>query len=126
MIAPDDLKYTKEHEWLKVEGDTVTIGITDFAQDSLGDIVYVDLPEIGATVEAGDGIGNIESVKAVAELFCPVAGEVVEVNEELEGQPELVNSEPYASGWILKVKTDPSKLDIEELMDSSAYADFAK
>ncbi len=126
MIAPEELKYTEEHEWLKVEGDTITIGITDFAQSSLGDIVYVELPEVGASVEAGESVGNIESVKAVAEIYCPISGEIIEVNGELEDQPELTNSAPYEDGWILKVKADASMSDLSKFMDSASYTDFAK
>lgn len=125
MSAPEELKYTEEHEWLKVDGEIVTIGITDFAQKSLGDIVYIELPEVGSTVEAGESIGNIESVKAVAELYSPIAGEIIEVNEELEDQPELTNSAPYEDGWVVKVKVDGAA-GLDKFMDSSAYADFAK
>ena len=126
MTAPEDLKYTEEHEWLKVDGETVTLGITDFAQNSLGDIVYVELPEVGTTVAVGDSIGNIESVKAVEELFCPIAGEVIKINEELKERPELVNSEPYENGWMVKVKVTSTEMDLNMFMDSSAYVDFAQ
>ena len=126
MKAPEELKYTEDHEWLRVEGDSITVGITDFAQNSLGDIVYVELPELGASVEAGESIGNIESVKAVAELYCPVSGETVAINNELEDQPELTNSDPYEKGWILKLKVEPSALELDKFMDSTAYSDFAK
>ena len=126
MITPEDLRYTEEHEWLKIEDEAVILGITDFAQNSLGDVVFVDLPEIGTTAEAGDSIGSIESVKTVAELFCPVAGEVIEINEELEDRPELVNSAPYENGWMVKIKVDSSVLTSDKFMDSDAYADFIK
>lgn len=126
MAIPEGLKYTKDHEWLKIEGDIVTVGITDFAQNSLGDIVYVELPEVGDSVEAGDSVGNIESVKAVAELYCPVTGEIVEINGDLEEQPELTNSAPYENGWVLKIKVDAANLGSDEFMDAAAYEDIAK
>jgi glycine cleavage system H protein len=126
MSVPEGLKYTKEHEWLKIDGDTVTVGITDFAQNSLGDIVYVELPEVGESVEAGDSIGNIESVKAVAELYCPISGEVVEINSELEDQPELTNASPFDQGWMIKIKVDVANLENEELMDAKSYDDLEK
>jgi len=121
MSVPEGLKYTKDHEWLKIDGDIVTVGITDFAQNSLGDIVYVELPEVGDSVDSGDSIGNIESVKAVAELYCPVSGEVVETNGDLEDQPELTNSSPFENGWMLKIKVDAASLESDELMDAKAY-----
>lgn len=120
----EGLKYSKDHEWVKVEGDIATVGITDYAQGNLGDIVFVELPETDEDVESGESIGNIESVKAVAELFCPVSGTVVEVNEGLEDQPELVNSDPYEGGWIVKLKIEDGATD--DLMDAAAYAELAK
>jgi len=124
-MYPDAYRYSKEHEWLAVDGDTVTVGITHHAQDQLGDIVYVDLPEVGSEFEAGDEFGSVESVKAVAEVYMPVSGEVLEVNEGLEDNPELVNSSPHEDGWILKLKmSDTSQLD--EMMDAGAYATFVK
>jgi len=123
MNFPDDLRYTKEHEWVRVEGDTGVVGISDYAQDQLGDIVYLDLPAIGASMTKLGKMGEIESVKAVSELYSPVSGEVLEVNTEAVDSPELVNSEPYGRGWLIKVRlSDASELD--ELMDASAYDDF--
>ena len=120
-MYPDDLKYSSEHEWARVgNGDVVEVGITNFAQDTLGDVVFVELPEIGSKVDQFDKFGEIESVKAVSDLFSPVSGTVTAVNEELEQSPELVNSDPYGDGWIMEVQLDdPSELD--ELMDSLTY-----
>ncbi len=123
MNFPDDLRYTKEHEWVRVEGGTGVVGISDYAQDMLGDIVYLDLPAAGATVEKLGKMGEVESVKAVSELYSPVSGEVVEVNQEAVDSPELVNSEPYARGWLIRVRlANASELD--DLMDASAYDGF--
>ncbi len=105
MSVPGDLQYTKSHEWVRTEGDTATIGITDHAQDELGDVVFVELPEAGTTFEAGDSFGAVESVKAVSDLYAPVGGEVVEVNEALGDAPEKINEDPYGEGWILKLRT---------------------
>jgi glycine cleavage system H protein len=102
--SPDDRKYSKEHEWLKIDGDAATIGITDFAQDQLGDVVYVDLPEAGVTITQFEKMGEIESVKAVSDLFTPASGEVVEVNQQVVEKPELVNSDPHGDGWLLRIK----------------------
>ena len=120
-MYPDDLKYSSEHEWARVgNGDVVEVGITHYAQDTLGDVVFVELPEIGSRVDQFDKFGEIESVKAVSDLFSPVSGTVSAVNEELEQSPELVNSDPYGDGWIMEVKLDdPTELD--ELMDSETY-----
>ncbi len=120
-MYPDDLKYSSEHEWARVgNGDVVEVGITHYAQDTLGDVVFVELPEIGSRVDQFDKFGEIESVKAVSDLFSPVSGTVTAVNEELEQSPELCNSDPYGDGWIMEVKLDdPSELD--ELMDSETY-----
>ncbi|GAC1613396.1 MAG: glycine cleavage system protein GcvH [Vulcanimicrobiaceae bacterium] len=104
MTQPENLLYSKEHEWVKVEGDTATIGITDYAQNSLGDIVYVELPKVGATISQFGNTGVIESVKAVSDLFSPVSGEVTQINSELEADPALVNREPFGQGWLFKVK----------------------
>jgi glycine cleavage system H protein len=104
VAQPADLLYSKEHEWVKVDGDTATIGITDYAQNSLGDIVYVELPRVGAKVEQFGSVGVVESVKAVSDLFTPVGGEVVDINGELEGDPALVNREPFSGGWMFKIK----------------------
>jgi glycine cleavage system H protein len=103
LSVPEDLKYTKSHEWVRTEGDTATVGITEHAQDELGDVVFVELPETGTTLEAGDTFGAVESVKAVSDLYAPVGGEVVEVNEALNDAPEKINEDPYGDGWILKL-----------------------
>jgi len=119
---PQELRYTKEHEYVKrtSEPDVVEIGITDFAQGELGDIVYVELPKVGATFESNDVFGTIEAVKAVSELFSPLAGEVVEVNEQLDAEPNLVNTDPYEAGWMIRLKVaDPSVVDA--LMDAADY-----
>ncbi|TYO96352.1 glycine cleavage system H protein [Geothermobacter ehrlichii] len=120
MEFPEELKYTEEHEWVLVEDDIVTVGITDFAQDALGDVVFVELPEVGAQVDAGKPFGVVESVKAVSDIYAPVSGEVVEVNEELPDTPELVNTSPYEDGWMIKIRlSDPSELD--NLLEADAY-----
>lgn len=122
-MYPDDLKYDKEHEWVRVEGDVATIGISDFAQSQLGDVVYVDLPSEGDTAIAGDTFGEIESVKSVSELYSPVSGEIVEVNGSLGDTPETVNADPYGDGWMIKVRLeDPSQVDA--LMTASDYEAF--
>lgn len=122
-MNPEGLYYSEEHEWVKVDGDIATIGITDHAQEALGDIVYIEMPEVGDTMGKNDVSGSIESVKAVSDLYCPVSGEIAEINEALEDAPETVNEEPYKGGWIFKVKmTDSSELD--DLMDASAYGAF--
>jgi glycine cleavage system H protein len=119
MSYPADLKYTKEHEWIRVDGNTGTIGITDFAQQQLGDVVYVELPEVGSTMTAGRVFGTIESVKAVSELFAPVTGEVSEVNTSLKDRPDHVNSKPHET-WMVKVKLS-NPAEIGSLMDAAAY-----
>lgn len=121
MASPGDRKYTKEHEWVKLDGDNGTVGITDYAQDQLGDIVFVELPDIGATVTAMQKFGEIESVKAVSELFSPVSGEVVGRNEELNDNPQWVNDSPYDEGWMLKVKLSSEP---ENLMSADEYEKF--
>lgn len=119
MAYPADLKYTKDHEWIRISGDTAEIGITDFAQQQLGDVVYIDLPAVGATVTSGQSFGSIESVKAVSELFAPLSGEVTDVNQELKDHPETVNSRPHET-WMVKVKlSDPSAAS--SLLDSAQY-----
>ena len=119
-MNPADLKYTPEHEWLRVEGDMAVIGVTDYAQDQLGDIVYIGLPEVGDTIEPGASIGELESTKSVSDLYAPVAGVVAERNDALEQTPEIVNSDPYGEGWLIKVTlADPGALD--GLLDASAY-----
>lgn len=119
MTYPADLKYTKEHEWIRVDGTTGTIGITDFAQQQLGDVVYVELPDVGATLAAGQVFGTIESVKAVSELFAPVSGEVTETNGSLKDRPDAVNSKPHET-WMVKVKLANSG-EVASLMDAKAY-----
>ena len=119
MAYPADLKYTKDHEWIRVAGDTAEVGITDYAQQQLGDVVYVELPEVGRQLTAGESFGSIESVKAVSELFAPMSGEVVAVNTELANHPEVVNSRPHES-WMIKVKlSNPG--DAAALMDATQY-----
>ncbi len=124
LILPEDVRYSDDHEWAKVEGATVKIGISDYAQDQLGDVVFVELPEVGDSFEAGDEFGTIESVKAVSELYLPLGGEVVAVNEELEGAPELLNQDPYSS-WIIEVKANDVQ-DLENLLDRDAYLGILK
>ncbi|HEX6215907.1 MAG TPA: glycine cleavage system protein GcvH [Vicinamibacterales bacterium] len=119
MSYPTDLKYTKEHEWVRVTGNEGTIGITDFAQQQLGDVVYVELPDVGSTITAGQVFGTIESVKAVSELFAPVSGEVTEINTSLKDRPDHVNSKPHET-WMVKVKLNNTG-DIASLMDAGAY-----
>ena len=122
MSYPDDLRYSKEHEWVRVDGDTATIGITSFASDELGDIVFVELPEVGASLSQFGAFGVVESVKAVSDLYAPISGEVREVNESLRDSPELLNADPFGEGWIARVSVaDASELD--GLMDAAAYAD---
>lgn len=124
LNLPEDVRYTKDHEWAKVSGDTVKIGISDYAQDQLGDIVFVELPAVGDSFEEGDEFGTLESVKAVSELYAPIAGEVVAVNEDLEDAPELLNKEPY-NGWIVEIKpTDVQEID--QLLDRDAYLGVLK
>ena len=119
-MVPQDLRYTKEHEWVRVDGDLATIGITDYAAEQLGDVVFVELPEIGRTVAQFAAIGVIESVKAVSDLFAPVAGDVVESNAELTGAPELLNSDPYGKGWMLRIKVADAG-QVAGLLDAAAY-----
>jgi glycine cleavage system H protein len=121
MPYPEDRKYTKDHEWIRIAGDTGEIGITDYAQQQLGDVVYVELPEVGRKVTAGESFGSIESVKAVSELFAPMSGEVVEVNDALKNRPEVVNSDPHGT-WMIKVRL-ASPTDSGALLDASTYQD---
>lgn len=122
---PEGFQYAEDHEWAQQKGDTVRIGISDYAQDQLGDIVFVEMPEVGDDFAKGDEIGSLESVKAVSELYIPVGGEVTAVNEKLEDAPELINSDPFGDGWIIEVKpSDPAELDA--LMDSAAYLEMLK
>ena len=121
MNIPSNLKYTKDHEWVKVDGDVAVVGITDYAQDQLGDIVFVDIQTQGETLDKEEVFGAIEAVKTVADAFMPVSGEIIEVNAALEGAPQTVNTDPYGEGWMIKIKlTNPAELD--ELMDADAYA----
>jgi glycine cleavage system H protein len=124
MGYPRELSYTKDHEWIRITGDTAEIGITDFAQEQLGDVVYVDLPDVGRSIKAGESFGSIESVKAVSELFAPMSGEVVEVNSVLKDHPDRVNSDPHAT-WMVKVRlSDPAAAG--SLLDSEQYEDLVK
>jgi len=119
-MYPTDYRYTKDHEWIKVDGSTGTIGITDYAQNELGDVVFVELPKVGARVEAGKSFGTVESVKAVSELFCPVSGEVAEINSLLADKPEKINQDPHGAAWLIRVKlSNPN--EIASLMDAKAY-----
>ncbi|MEM6960244.1 MAG: glycine cleavage system protein GcvH [Myxococcota bacterium] len=121
--VPADLQYTREHEWARLEGELVRIGITSHAVEQLGDVTLVDLPPVGSDVQSHERFGDIESVKAVSELFCPISGEVVEINADLESSPELVNEAPYEQGWMMLIRpSDPNELS--RLMDASAYEEF--
>ena len=122
MNIPENLLYTKDHEWVKVEGDTATIGITDFAQSELGDIVYVEVEVVGDSLDAEEVFGTVEAVKTVSDLFLPLAGEVTEFNEELESSPELVNEDPYGKGWMVKVKL--SDTDTSSLLSAEQYKEL--
>jgi glycine cleavage system H protein len=123
LSVPEELQYTKSHEWVRTEGDNATIGITDHAQDELGDVVFVELPEVGATFDTGDSFGTVESVKAVSDLYTPVGGEILEVNEVLNDQPEKINEDPYGEGWIVKLRVSDegsrllSASDYEKLLE---------
>jgi len=121
MNVPADLKYTREHEWIRVEGDNVTVGVTDFAQGELGDIVFVEIETVGETLDKGDTFGTIEAVKTVSDLYMPVGGEVVELNSALEEAPELVNSDPYGQGWMIKIKMS-SPDDLGSLLSAEDYS----
>ncbi len=125
LTFPEEMKYNKSHEWAKPDGDTVRIGITDYAQDQLGDIVFVELPQAGETFDKGDEFGTVESVKAVSELYMPIGGEIVAVNETLADAPEKVNESPYEGGWMIEIKPgDPSEMD--GLLDKNAYLESLK
>jgi glycine cleavage system H protein len=120
-MYPEDLKYTREHEWARVDRGRATMGITDYAQDALGDIVYIDLPAVGATVAAGEPLGEVESTKSVSELFSPVSGTVTERNDELDKHPEIINTDPYGQGWLLVIElSDPA--DADQLLDAADYS----
>ena len=125
MKTPADNKYAKSHEYVNVEGDIATIGITDYAQKELGDVVFVELPQVGTQLEANEELGSIESVKAVSELFAPVTGEVIEVNEDLAEKPELVNTDPWGDGWMIKVKMS-NQDDLDELMTAEEYEEYVE
>jgi len=120
MAYPKEFRYTKEHEWISAKGDTATIGITDYAQHELGDVVFVELPAAGSKVTAGKTFGTVESVKAVSEIYAPVSGEVIEANAELPNKPETINSDPHGAGWLIKVKL-ANPAEVNSLMDASAY-----
>lgn len=120
MNLPTELKYTKDHEWIRIEGDIATVGITDFAQGELGDIVYVDVDTEDETLDRDEVFGTVEAVKTVSDLFMPLSGEVIELNEQLEDEPELVNSDPYGDGWMIKIKISNPE-EVAELLDADAY-----
>jgi len=120
MNFPEDLKYTKDHEWIRINGDIGTVGITDYAQSELGDVVFVELPPVGNKVEFGQSFGTVEAVKAVSDLYSPVTGEVIEINKEIQDSPELVNKEPYERGWMIKVKLANAD-EVKHLLDAEAY-----
>jgi glycine cleavage system H protein len=122
-MSPDDLRYTKEHEWVRIEDNEATIGITDHAQDELGDVVFVELPKVGDSIEANESFGNVESVKSVSELFMPLTGEVLEVNADLDESPELVNGSPYDKGWMLRIQIKKAS-EIDDLLSSADYEEF--
>jgi glycine cleavage system H protein len=124
-VYPDDLKYTPEHEWVRLDGNTVRVGITSYAQDALGDIVFVSLPEVGASVQAGQPFGEVESTKSVSDVYAPVTGEVVARNEVLDSAPELVNSDPYGDGWLVEISVEDTT-SVDKLLDASAYAEHVK
>ncbi len=123
MNVPKDLKYTDEHEWVAVDGDIATIGVTDYAQGELGDLVFVELPEVGDDVTMGESFGTVEAVKAVSDLFAPLSGSVVEVNEMLTDDPEIVNKDPYGDGWMIKIKMSDAD-ELSNLLDPNAYKDL--
>lgn len=125
MDFPEDLRYTKEHEWARLKGDVVTIGITEYAQDSLGEIVFVELPEEGAEVNQGESIGSLESVKAVSDLFSPISGTVSEINDSLSDSPEMINEDPYGDAWMVRIKIS-NKSELDGLMDAASYKKFVE
>ncbi|MDD5087393.1 MAG: glycine cleavage system protein GcvH [bacterium] len=124
MNIPQELLYTKDHEWIRIEGDTAIVGVTDFAQGELGDVVFVQLPEVGAKIEQEKAFGTIEAVKAVADVYAPLSGEVIAVNSELNDHPELMNQDPYGKGWIAKIKASKLAAEKARLLNPSAYADL--
>ncbi len=123
MNVPENLKYTKDHEWIKIEGDTGTIGITDFAQGELGDIVFIEVETVGEELDAEEAFGTIEAVKTVSDLFMPISGKVLEFNEALENNPEIVNQDPYGEGWIVKIELT-KKEELKELLDDNGYKEL--
>ena len=125
LQTPDNLKYTDSHEWIRVEGNTVTIGLTDYAQNALNDIVYVELPEVGDDLAQGDSFGTVESVKAASDVYTPIAGTVTAINEDLEDEAELINADPYGQGWLIKLELD-SAPNLDDLMDAAAYLAFCE
>jgi glycine cleavage system H protein len=125
MNIPAELKYTKDHEWIQIEGNIATVGITAFAQGELGDIVYVDVDTLDDTIEEGEIFGSVEAVKTVSDLFMPLSGEIIEFNEELEDEPELVNTDPYGKGWMIKIEISDTT-QIESLLDAATYKDLIK
>lgn len=122
-MYPSDYLYSRDHEWVRVEGDTCVLGITEFAQEELGEIVFVELPEVGQSFNATDEVGTIESVKAVAEVYTPVSGEVLEVNDAVEDDPELLNDDPHGDGWLVKLKIE-SKSDLDQMMNAEQYEEY--
>lgn len=125
LFFADDVKYSKDHEWARLEDGTVTVGISDYAQDQLGDIVFVEVPQVGERFDRGAEFGTLESVKAVSEIYMPVGGEITAVNQKLEDEPELVNQEPFKAGWLVKVKPD-DPVEMDQLMDKDAYIEMLK
>ncbi len=125
LVLPDDVRYTDDHEWARQEGENIKVGISDYAQDQLGDIVFVELPEVGSSYSAGDEFGTLESVKAVSELYMPIGGEIVGINEDLADAPERVNSEPYGGGWMIVIKPG-DEAEFKALKDRSAYLGMLK
>jgi glycine cleavage system H protein len=123
--VPEDLHYSKDHEWVRVEGDVAVVGITDYAQNSLGDVVYVELPKSGDTFAANESFGSVESVKAVSEVFCPISGSVAQVNDSLNDEPEKVNNDPYGDGWMIRLKME-SPGEVDSLLTAAEYEDFTK
>ncbi|GEM84956.1 MAG: glycine cleavage system H protein [Meiothermus sp.] len=124
MNYPSELKYTKSHEWVRLEGDVAVVGITDFAQDALGDVVFVELPQVGKTADAGTAVAVVESVKTASDIYAPVAGEIIEVNDALGDKPELLNQSPYGEGWLFKMKVNPA--DVEGLLSAADYQAVAE
>jgi glycine cleavage system H protein len=126
MASPANSKYTNEHEWVRVEGDTAVVGITEYAQSELGDVVFVELPAVGAQIKQGETFGVVESVKAASDLYAPVSGEVVEVNAALQDAPDLVNKEPHDGGWMLRVRPSDLASELQQLMDAAQYDEYVK